>query len=375
VADDLARFDQAVDEYLARHYAVDRRRALLGAGGWDAPLAAELADLGWYSLAVPESRDGLGLPLSDLGGMFMQAGRHLLIGPLLENTLLPALLQRPGDWERSGALTAAVQTGVPLALVDPGVSDDCYTDLGSVSLTGDRLHGSVAAVRFAQHASLLAVVAGTDTGTVVCLVDPNAVGVRIQALRSADPAVAFGRVNLTDVHADAVVGQDDTELVTRVRAWARLFFACELDGLARSSVDRTVQHLKTRQQFGRPIGAFQALAHIAADMHTASAGLHSLCLAALADAGSTTNVADLELLAASAKAHAAETAVRICEGAIQLHGGMGFTTESDVSWFYKRAVALRAWYGDEHELHHRIGAALLNHEPAAAHDRETETHA
>ncbi|MFG1923224.1 acyl-CoA dehydrogenase family protein [Cryptosporangium sp. NPDC048952] len=361
MADDFARFDQAVDEYLVRHYTVDRRRALLGAGGFDAPLAAELADLGWYSLAVPEAEDGLGVPLSDLGGMFMQAGRHLLIGPLLENTLLPALLQRSGDGEGSDALAAAVRTGVPVALVDPGVSDDCSTDLGSVSLTGGRLHGSVAAARFAQHASLLAVVAGS----VLCLVDPRADGVRISALRSADPAVSFGRVDLTGVHVDAVVGRDDTELITRIRAWARLFLACELDGLARSSLDRTVQHLKTREQFGRPIGAFQALAHIAADMHTASSGLHSLCLAALADAGDATDVAELELVAVSAKAHAAGTAVRICEDAIQLHGGMGFTTESDVSWYYKRAVALRAWYGDEQELHRRIGAALL--------DRATET--
>jgi len=72
----------------------------------------------------------------------------------------------------------------------------------------------------------------------------------------------------------------------------------------------------------------------------------------------------------SAKAHAAETAVAVCEDAIQLHGGIGFTTEREVSWFYKRALALRAWYGDELELHRKIGAALLFRESSPDRDRD-----
>ncbi|MHA3701142.1 acyl-CoA dehydrogenase family protein [Jatrophihabitans sp. YIM 134969] len=371
MADTSDQFAVAADEYLTRRYAADRRRALLRTGGWDSALAAELADLGWYSLAVPESRDGLGASLSDLGAMFTQAGRHLLIGPLLENMLLPALLDRPGDEVGRVAVASAVRTGMPLALVDPGASEVWSQDLGAVTLTDGTLHGSIAAVRFAQHAAALVVVASHGTGTVVCLVDPHDDGVSIEPLHSADPGVAFGRVDLTGVRVDVAVDRDDAELVTRLRAWARLFLACELDGLARSSVDDTVAHLKTREQFGRPIGSFQALAHIAAQMHTASAGLHNLCVAALADAH-TADLADLELLAMTAKAHAAETAVAVCEYAIQLHGGMGFTAETDVSWYYRRVLALRAWYGDGPELHDRIGTSLLDRALVTAQGSRTE---
>ncbi|QHE66662.1 acyl-CoA dehydrogenase family protein [Rhodococcus sp. WAY2] len=355
-----AQFSAAVDEYLTRAYNGDRRRKFLESGGWEPSFAAELADLGWYALAVPESHGGLGAPLSELGPVFMQFGRHLVVGPLLEDILLPAMLQRPDDWNSAPAVAASVETGVPLALVDPGVTTDWAEDLGSVTLSEQQLTGTVNAVRFARQASLLVVVAEADTGSAVCLVDPTDPGVRIEDLDSADPATEFARVVLSGVRADGVspIRPADNELVARIRSWARLLIACELSGVAQRSLEHTVEYLTQREQFDRPIGSFQAVKHIAADMHARSAGLKNLCLASLATADRA-SVAELDMLAATAKAHAAEAAVRVCEDAIQLHGGMGFTTESDVSWYYKHALALRGWYGDETELRQRIGAALL----------------
>lgn len=339
--DDLT---SAVDGYLSRHYAGDRRRELLDGGGWDPGLAAELADLGWYSLAVSEDRGGIGASTADLGRVFLQYGRHLVVGPLLENSLLPALI---GDLPPDPA-------GTPPALVDPGVTHDWATELGAVSLTGREVTGTVGAVRFASQAAVLVVIAGTA----VCLVSPDADGVHIESLSSADPGAVFARVEFDGVRADTVV--DGGDLVDRIRAWARLLLACELSGLAQGALERTVTYVGQREQFGRPIGGFQAVQHLAAEMAVRSSGLHNLCLAALDDADDAP--ARLDLLASTAKAHAAETAVRICEDAIQLHGGMGFTTETDVSWFYRRALALRGWYGDETELRHLVGATLLTTE-------------
>ena len=356
MADDHQEYGAAVDEYLTRTYDGDRRRKLLDTGGWHPEFVAELAELGWYALAVDESRGGLGAPLSALGPVFVQLGRHLVAGPQMENVLLPALLgDRASQALTSQALAAAVETGVPLALVDPGVTQDWADDFGSVVLSGQRLSGTVHAVRFARQASLFVVIADTGGGSAVCLVDPSEPGVHIEEADSADPGVDFGRVRLDGVPTEAI-GADD-ELVTRIRSWARILLACELTGLAQRSLEQTVEHIGQREQFGRPIGSFQALQHIAAEMHVRWSGLHNLCTATLADADGA-SVADLELMAATAKAHAAEVAVRVCEDAIQLHGGMGFTTESDVSWHYRRALALRAWYGDETELGLRIGAAL-----------------
>ena len=90
-------------------------------------------------------------------------------------------------------------------------------------------------------------------------------------------------------------------------------------------------------------------------MHTRSAGLRNLCLASLDDARSAP-ADELDALAQTAKAHAARTAVQVCEDAIQLHGGMGFTTENPVSWYYRRALALRSWYGDDTELNARMAS-------------------
>ena len=334
----------AVDDYLSRAYDGDRRRKLLDNGGWDAGLAAELADLGWHSLAVPENRGGVGAPLSALGAVFIQYGRHLVAGPLLENSLLTALVE---DLEPADG-------GVPPALVDPGVTDD-RVDLGSVTRAGQRLTGTVGAVRFAAQASRLLVVAESA----LCLVDPAAPGVHIVALDSADPGTQFASVALDAVQAETVL--TDVGLVTRLRSWARLLLACELSGLAQGALERTVEYLGQREQFGRPIGSFQAVKHIAADMYARSTGLHNLCLAALADAEAA-SVTELDLIASTLKAHAAEIAVGVCEDAIQLHGGIGFTTESDVSWYYRHALALRAWYGDEIQLRQRVGAGLLGTE-------------
>lgn len=340
--DDLT---SAVDDYLSRHYAGDRCRKLLDGGGWDPGLAAELAELGWYSLAVPEDRGGIGASAADLGRVFLEYGRHLVIGPLLENSVLPALIE---DLDPDPA-------GTPPALVDPGVTHDWASEYGSVSLTGHELTGSVDAVRFAAQAGVLVVVAGAA----ICVVDPRAAGVHIESVRSADPGTAFARVELDRVAVDTVIVDDG--LVGRIRAWARFLLACELSGIAQGALERTVAYVGQREQFGRPIGGFQAVQHLAADMTARSTGLRNLCIAALDDAGDA-SPAQLELLASTAKAHAADTAVRVCEDAIQLHGGMGFTTETDVSWFYRRALALRGWYGDETELRQLIGAALLTPE-------------
>jgi alkylation response protein AidB-like acyl-CoA dehydrogenase len=337
-------YGATVDDYLTRTYT-GRRHAILDNGGWDPALTSEFADLGWYSLAIPEDRGGLGLPLSALGPLFLQYGRHLVGGPLLEHSLLPALV--PG--------LVPAHAARPPALVDPGVTELWSDDLGAVTRRGGRLHGAVEAVRFAAQADRLVVV----TGSTVCLVDPAAPGVRIEPLTGADPGVEFGRIEFDDVEADPMGHDHDHDLLLRLRSWARLLLACELSGLARGSLERTVEHVARREQFGRPVGSFQAVKHIVADMLTRSTALENLCLAALADAD-TAPPEELDLVACTTKAHASDVAIRVCEDAIQLHGGMGFTTESDVSWFYRRALALRGWYGDPAELQVRLGAALLD---------------
>ncbi|MGW6425103.1 acyl-CoA dehydrogenase family protein [Nocardia sp. NPDC055053] len=358
--DDTDQFADAVDEYLATSYDGDRRRQILESADWDVSFSRELVELGWYSLAVPEEHGGLGAGLDALGPVFTQLGRHLVTGPQLESFLLPALLP------------LVVGPSDVVALVDPGVTHDWRAEFGSVTLTDGRLDGVANAVRFAQQATLLLVVAATESGEVLCVVDPAAPGVRVTDADSADPATVFGKVTLHGVEAQALSGERaDSELVTRLRAWTRLLIACELGGLAHRSLELTVKYVAHREQFGRPVGSFQAVKHIAADMHATWAGVDSLCRAAVADARRA-SLDDLELLGMTAKAHAAEAAIRVCEMAIQLHGGVGFTAEADVSWYYRRALSLRAWYGDAEELQRQIGAAVLNRPRSGRHNQDPQ---
>jgi alkylation response protein AidB-like acyl-CoA dehydrogenase len=351
----------AVDDYLRRTYDDDRRRQVLEKSGWDPTFSEELAGLEWYSLAVPESQGGLGAPLSALGPVFMHFGRYLVAGPSLENALLPALLQRPDDWASAPAIAAAVRTGVPLALVDPGITDDWADDVGTVLLTPNGLRGAVNAVRFARQAQVLVVIADSETGPAVCLVDATEPGVTVDDVDSADPTATLARVTFADarvIGAEAAGHAGDDRLIHDIRSWTRILIACELSGIAQRCLDRTIDYIRQREQFGRAIGSFQAIKHIAADMYTRSTALHNLCIATLADAGQA-DQRQLYLLGATAKAYASSVAVQVCEDAIQLHGGIGFTTENELSWYYKRTLALRGWYGDKTELERRIGAALL----------------
>jgi alkylation response protein AidB-like acyl-CoA dehydrogenase len=361
-ADAAELFADAVDDYLRRAYDGDRRRQLMEADGWNPEFGAELAGLGWYTLAVPASREGIGAPLSALGPVFMHIGRYLVVGPQLENALLPALLQRPDDWESFPAIAAAVEAGVPLALVDPGITEDWVDDVGSVELTAHGLLGTVHVVRFAREAQLLVVVAVSGAGSAICLVDAADPGVVIEDVESSDPTGRFARVvldNARPMGTHPAGHPEDDRLVNRIRSWARLLIACELSGISQRCLDRTLDYIAQREQFGRVIGGFQAVKHIATDMYTRSTALHNLCLATLGDADRADDQ-QLYLLGATAKAYASSTAVRVCEEAIQLHGGIGFTTESELNLYYKRALALRAWYGDETELEPRIGAAVLD---------------
>jgi alkylation response protein AidB-like acyl-CoA dehydrogenase len=350
---------QAVDDYLRRAYDGDRRQLLLETGGWNSEFCAELASLGWYALAVPDSHGGLAAPLSALGPIFVHIGRYLVVGPQIENALLPAILQRSSQRNLDPALNAAVETGVPVALVDPGITYDWIDEVGSVRVTPDGLCGTVNAVRFAGQANRLAVVAETVEGPQLYLVDASGAGVRIEPLSSNDATTMFARVafeNAQPLDNNAGYAND---IVNEIRSWTRILIACELSGIAQRCLDRTLGYVCQREQFGRVIGGFQAVKHIAADMYTQTSTLHNLCLATLRDTDCA-NGRQLDLLATTLKSYASSTAVRVCEAAIQLHGGIGFTTETELNFYYKHALSLRAWYGDESELEPHIGAAVLH---------------
>ena len=363
----VTEIEKTVDAYLTRSYDADRRRALIGRQGWDPAFLGELDELGWFALAVPDEHGGLGLPLSATGAAMLSAGRHLVPGPLPERLLLPALLLR----HLGSAHPGPDLTGALVALVDPAALGSWAADDAGLRAGPDGPIGGMLPVRFAAEADLLLTVArsadgnGNGNGTVVHLLPADAPGIAVQPVRSADPTARLARVTLTRTGrpgpAPVLTGPAADRFATELRAWARILAACELSGMATRLVEDTTAFVLVRKQFGRPIGSFQAVKHLLADLHTLASSLRNLCDVTLADAagGSTDTTAGQARSAAVAKAYAADVAVRVAEGAIQLHGGTGFTTETDLHLYYKRALALRAGFGDPEELAHEIGDDLL----------------
>jgi alkylation response protein AidB-like acyl-CoA dehydrogenase len=347
-------FVAPIREFLDRRLAPESHRRLLAEGGWDPRFMAELVELGWSDLTRPEARDGLGVGLPAIRGLAELLGERLVPGPLAEQLVLQALLDVP-----SGSL---------LAFADPAITEDWAADAGSLDLTGTTLDGTVELVRFGAQADHLVVVARTGrNGTAVVLLPADDPSVVLTELRSADPTSHYARLTVNR-HAitddEVLVAGDDAEpLLARVRTWLRLFASCELAGIARRMLADTVSYAGQREQFDRKIGSFQAVKHIIAGMAQASISLEALCEATVDDvAGDDT---DIELAGWTVKAYAARTARAVCEDALQVHGGIGFTTEYDLHWYLRRALALQTWYGDEHELTNLIGARRLSGRGAA----------
>lgn len=367
--DIIASLAAAVDDFLRSVYDADTRRRILSSPDERTSLVPALAELGTFAVALGEEHGGLGLPLSALGPIFIQYGRHLLAGPMLENALLPGVVYDHASEEVRKFLADAVENGSVLAFLDPAVTNHWSGRLGSVTSVAGRLRGSFEAVRFGGEATALLIVADRDGRPQLHMIEPTTPGVRIEAVGSADPAVNFSRVTLDDVEATPV-GDPATapEVLARVRRWSRVLIACELSGIATRCVELAVEYAKQREQFGRVIGSFQAIKHMLADMHTDAVSLHNFCDAVVGELDELPD-AEADLSAAALKAHAARVAVSVCEGAIQVHGGIGFTAEADVHWYYKRALALRAWYGDSTELEEQVGALVLDQPTARTIER------
>ena len=343
-------FVTPIREFLDRRLAPEAHRALLAAGGWDSGLMADLRELGWSDLTRPEDREGLGVELSAARGVVQLVGERLVPGPLVEQLVLPALLDVP-----AGSL---------LAFADPAITHDWAADMGRVRLADGRLDGSVELVRFGAQADHLVVAADTaHDGAAIILLPADDRHVAIAELSSADPTAHYARLTVSRRQVDPgevlARGTDAEALLVRIRAWSRIFAACELAGISRRMLAETVTYAGKREQFGKQIGSFQAVKHIIAGMAQATISLESLCEATVDDTA-TADDREIELAGWTVKAYAARATRAVCEDALQVHGGIGFTTEHDLHWYFRRALALQTWYGDEHELISLIGAQQLD---------------
>jgi len=292
----------------------------------DEALWREAAELGWFGLALPETAGGAGYGLPEAMLLFQELGRGVIPGPWLGTVLAArALAARPGGHPALEALLAGRRR--------VAVVDDPEDRLGQ----GTRLEGDARAVVDAGCSDALVVLGRESSRLVEC----DARGVRIEAGPSVDPTRRIGTVTFAGVDAGREL--DDLGDARRWRLEGTVLAAAEALGVAERTLEMSVEYGKVRQQFGKPIGTFQAIKHRCADMAVRTeVARSSVTYAAVALAEGEPGVARH---VAMAKALASNAALTNATDNIQNHGGMGYTWESDAHLYLKRARLLEHCFG------------------------------
>ncbi|MER6953240.1 MULTISPECIES: acyl-CoA dehydrogenase family protein [unclassified Streptomyces] len=380
---------RALRELLHKRCGPEELRAALDtAGGHDPALWTALAEqLGLPGLALPEQYGGVGCPVTDLALAAEETGRALAPSPLLATAVLaaPLILALGTDAQRAdllsrisaGALTAALAVPAPAlgaALALTGVNGGDWAGGGRAGgvqarRAGDgwRLYGEAVQVLDGHSAGALVVPAHTGgfvrSRTLLYVVDGDAAGVVRARQTALDATRPQGRVQLRDVEARLLgdlpgEGVDVGEVLARVGDFAAAFLACEAVGAAGRVLERTVEYLGQRQQFGRVIGSFQAVQHRLADVYVqVQAARSAAYYAAWATDGPA---AQGERVGGLALAQALDALRRAASEGIQLHGGIGFTWEHEAHLYFKRAAGDELLFGPVHRLRaHAAEAARL----------------
>ena len=310
--------------------------------GYAPALWSALGELGLLGLTVDEEHGGSGMTLLDAAIVYEEIGRALVPSPHFVSCVLAA-----GALGRLGAtdLLTSIATGDRIATVAWLEPDGGFTKRGiAAQVSGGKLTGVKRHVPFARAADRLLVLCQTEDGIGIAVVDPAASGVTLeQQLTVAGDTqylVRFDGASVETVLPDAWGAWNDTMLD------GAILLAAQAVGGARAALDLAVDYAKTRQQFDKPLGAFQALAHYLADAATAVDGAQTLTWEA---AWARTEGRDVSQLAPMAKFYAGRTFRDVTATAVQIFGGVGFTVDFDIQLYFRRAKSLQLnWWDDRH---------------------------
>jgi alkylation response protein AidB-like acyl-CoA dehydrogenase len=323
--------------------------------GYDPLLWRKMAELGWASIILPEQYGGLDFGFLGLGAVLEECGRTLAASPLLASAVVGAsALLLGGNSAQKAALLPGVAAGdLTLALALEESHHHRPSQIATTAVaegTGFVINGNKVFVLDGHSADQLIVVArssgqGSSTaGLTLLLVDRASEGLSCQRTVMADSRNAANlRFDNVMVGADCLIGEigQGWAVLEPVLDRGRVALAAEMMGCALEAFERTVAYLKQREQFGVPIGSFQALQHRAAQMQADIELCRSVLLQALSAVDETPE--QLPMLASLAKAKLNELVKRVTNEAVQMHGGIGVTDDLEIGFFLKRArVAMQA---------------------------------
>jgi len=334
--------------------------------GFSREVWTEMAELGWLGLQIPEQYDGLGLGFFDLCVVLEQSGRELMPEPFVSTLLLGTqALLLGGSEAQKKALLPGIATGETLVTLGYEEADSRgrapkLTTVARKSAAGFELSGEKVQVLDGHLADRIIVSAATsDTGYTLFLVDPAESGVMTTRQSRIDGLnAAIVRLDGVAVANDDIIGELDggAPLLQSVLDRAAVGLSAQMLGASEQAFADTVEYIKEREQFGVPIGSFQALQHRAVTVYKELALTRSVVLAAARAIDETPD--DVPRLASLAKAMASETFMHAAKEAIQMHGGIGVTDEHDIGFYIKRAQAAYMSFGKPSQ--HRQRWAELN---------------
>jgi alkylation response protein AidB-like acyl-CoA dehydrogenase len=341
--------EDTVRRFVAKDYAFEKRRAIRdSAEGWSRESWQALADLGLLALNVPEEHGGLGAGPVDTMLVMNALGPGLPLEPYLASAVVATALLRECP-QQAGLLgrMAAGERIVVLAHEEPGGRGDpgFVATLCRPAGTDFLLDGRKCVVAHAAAADMLIVSARLGDEPALFLVPRDAAGLTLDSYPTLDGTRA------AEVHLDGVRLPASALLPAGAGALERALgiglaaLCAEAVGIMKAAIDATVDYLRTRQQFGQPIGRFQALQHRAADMLLHYEQAKSMShLAAMRC--TSKNAAERRRALSAAKVLTGRAARFIGQQAVQLHGGMGMTDELVVSHWFKRLTAIEMLFGD-----------------------------
>ncbi len=333
--------------------------------GFDPGLTAQMGALGWFGTLVPEAYGGLGLGFAEFSVVLEELGKGLLAEPLLASAVLAGRALLHGDNE---SLKARLLPGLAEARLLPcvawqegnggldaeAIATHVEPDGTDLRLTGRKrfVAGAAAAAGYLVSARF-----GNECG--LYWVDKGAPGVTVQYEWRADQtpsgSIAFDRVTVPAANILCAAAPGGLAALERAIEEAAVMASAEMLGVMEAALQTALGYMRTREQFGKPIGSFQALQHKAVDLYIQQ----ELSRAVLSDAvrGLDTggSVLATKMLVSRCKSRCSEAGLRIAREVIQLHGAIGFTDEYDAGLYLKRALVLSGWFGNSTAHQRRFG--------------------
>lgn len=358
----------SVRDFMTRECKPERVRQLMASGtAHDEDLWQAIADQGWMGLAISEENDGLGLGMVELAVVAEEMGRACLPGAFLSTIFAGALIERAGSKAQQAKYLKPLAAGQLKATVAI-LEESANWDPDSVKLKAKRLNGTFSVTGrklFVPDAGVADVmICVTRIGDSIGLlpVERGADGLSLKPMPSMDATrkiyeAVFAEVKVAD--ADLLGADGDARGALRGGLETATAVLCaEMVGGMQWLLDTTVEFSKTRQQFGRPIGSFQAVQHQCADMLLMTESARSA--AYYAAWALTEQTSEASNAVSIAKAYCSDAYREVGNRGVQVHGGIGFTWEHDLHLYYKRSKASEVMFGDAAFHRERVARKIVD---------------